>query len=151
MDIMQRYEEWCKAFDDEMKVSIEPLSEELTLVLLRCAVMDMHAEKPPADLLSIGIVQIVLQRAEYMSLSTSPWVAIVMSACSPSPGACIMLLSYMKWKAQQLDIKHISVKEFSFMFPDGFLNPSAMEKMWRMQKMSDESGLNDNLLDVVSF
>lgn len=65
-----------------------------------------------------------------------------------SSGEGIMYLTFLQYKAKQMDKKKLTINDLAHIFPMGFPTDSALRDIWDIQKVKREkSEQSDNLLD----
>ena len=102
--------------------------------------------------------QLVTKRSIAINLDINKSTKMFISAflCDrPGKGTAVIYLSYLR-RAQQYRHKLIDMQEFSYIFPNGFLNEKSLDHLWHNQKLTAEirkdcrltsHAGSDNLLD----
>lgn len=151
MDVAEMFDQWGRDFEELLSTNNTPLTQEASLGLLQCFMLEKDNKPVPSDLLAQPGVQISLKRAEFIKLKLNPWVAVMLAICFNSPGEIVMMLYYMKWKSIQQKYTQITMNEFSLIFPFGFLDDESSMKIWDKQKVPSSVYGTDNMLDALRF
>lgn len=92
------------------------------------------------------IYQIIDKRANYIGLTLSEPLKIMLMYLAPSPGSVIMYLY-----ALRQNYTKATMIEFSKLFPSGILSEENMEIMWDKQKGYNCGEKADNCIDQHQF
>jgi hypothetical protein len=106
--------------------------------------------------------QMISLRAEAIELRINPVVLVFLAGyICDRPGTAVVYLSYLRLIQMEKN-KDFNMTEFTYTFPDGFLQEPQLEEIWRSQKLGSvvQSALKqrypgvqitDNMLDILSL
>ena len=144
-------EKFCKPFG---ALKVRPMSKDETKIMLSAVIMDESdknnfiddEDKSLPD--SLRIVRSSLKNRFTVTL-TEPTQIMVATVCR-SIGSIIMHLTYLQYRAKQMNKKELSVSDYADIFPNGVPTESELQKIWESQKIErgeDNILGSDNLLD----